>query len=248
MAAGKTARLTSYLLYTVEVVIDMDTNELNDPFLTDDDDSTSSAWSDSMADESPAETGETDSLDVAPGASTQRSALALLVACGVAVVAIYLLGLQHRPKESSAEELAADARLELALAKLLAERSGGQKMDKASTSELLVETFYDHPAGQQVSLSELACSPFSMPVDPMLQSNAEQQQSQYETTRMQKLREQASQMTLQSIVTSDQGSQCMIDGEVLSMGDGVDDTFVVVSIDKDGVVIAADRHSFLLQM
>lgn len=175
---------------------------------------------------------------------SSHGTILLLIVCIAAVVMIYFLGLRHRPKEATAEELAVDTQLDLALAQLLATQPTVAPVGGGSATEVLIQTFYDYPSSQQIPLAQLTRNPFRPDGAMVL---AVDTAAERRIARLKELQEKLALLSLESTLIGPQTPKCAINGEVLGVGEWVDD-FQIKRIGMGTVTLAAEHREFILEM
>ena len=229
----------------------MDFDELDQP--TTDEPNQDASWNnedDMYADESMAQ-----GYDDLNRRRSKNNAIALLAICVATAVGLYFYAGSHRPKEPTAEEIAQDAKLDLALAKLLPNTKPDQQRSAAEATDMLVAAFYEYPGKQQVPLDKLRRSPFRLvfaasPTDDQLALTkspeyiAQQQQLEAEQRALQTA---LNALKLQSILIGPSQAKCIINGEVIGVGEDVEG-FTVQTIQDRTVTLVAQDQEYQLQM
>ena len=173
-----------------------------------------------------------------------HASMILLGICVAAMVAVYLFGAKQRPREASPEQLAAEVQIDIALAKLVGASGKGKDANPLKNTEQMVQAFYEYPGRQQVLLDDLKKNPFSMLALAAARVDDKQDQEELET----ELKNKMSKMKLQSVVTMVSGNKCLIDGEVYSQGQVINDCYKIESINVDNVVLSSNDFKFVLEM
>ena len=174
--------------------------------------------------------------------SKNRGIMILLATGIVGMLGVYFFGARQQPNQPSEQEKAIEAKVDVALAKLVNE---GQTRQLMNDTGKMVETFYEYPASQQVSLDDLQKNPFSRLSDAELKagdSNKTQAQLEREMSRLFK------DLELQSVIQSSRGTKCLINGKIFSEGQMIEDVFKIKTITSDRVVLDGKGVEFTLQI
>jgi len=228
--------------------LDKPSNELDDDLIGTEDEWPQEGQIDAVDEDPP---DDEDELDIVDDKGPNRSAVMFLVVCGCTALAIYLLGLRHKPREASAEQQAIEAKVDVALAKLLAHRDSLKAVSASdSTTDQIVQAFQEYPGKKQLMFDQLHRNPFSdsawQGIDDWLEDDAEQ--VDYAQTLSRSLAKKVEGLRLQSVLYMPPHSSCRINDEVLGEGQSVDGTFVIKTIGADRVTLAADGTEFVLQL
>jgi len=225
--------------------MNMETENINEPVAQEQNEAVSN-WQAGFVGETAGNEAEEDFTPSAEANGT-RNTIAVFIACAVTIGSLYAFAVRHRPQEASAEEKAVDAQLDLALAKLMV--GANAKSDAATATDLLIQAFYDYPTHQQVSLDDLRTNPFRWaPKASMSVTLGNNNEPDPRVIRMSQLDAMAGQLVLGSVIVGSGEAKCMINGQVLRVGDMVAETFTVDDIRGDGVVLMAAGSEFILQM
>ncbi|MCH9023257.1 MAG: hypothetical protein IID32_10925 [Planctomycetes bacterium] len=171
-----------------------------------------------------------------------KNGLFFMGACVLAVLMMYVFGMKNKPKESSAQDIEVETKIDEMLEKL-----GGQARQK-ETKELfgdssdMVQLFYEYPSKQQVTLKELSRNPFerisSPKADPVDHSEVLKAS----------LTEKLKSLKLRSVMMGPNGGICNISGRMYSVGKKVVDTFEIKAVGSDNVTLTSSGFEFILQM
>jgi hypothetical protein len=177
-----------------------------------------------------------------------RGTIIFMASCLLCVGVFYLFHLRQKPKQATANQQEVEAKVNQALSKLVDEKEQEKSRKMFEDTEEMVQAFYEYPTKQQVALKELQRNPFSLTLTNDEQATDEDDAKK----RLEKLRAELTKhvgtLTLQSVLRGPRGSQCLINGEVYSEGEKVNDTFVIKSISNESVVVVAQKIEFVLQM
>ena len=193
---------------------------------------------------------EEEDLDVIDDKGPNRSAVMFLVVCGCAAVGIYLLGLRHNPKEVSAEQQAIEAKVDVALAKLLAQHGSGNAASVYdSTTDHIVQAFQDYPGKKQLMFDQLHRNPFSESGWQNLGSWLEAAGADEDDipSPPKNFDKEFAKLQLTSIIHMPSYVRCCINGDILGEGQWVGGVFVIKTIMPDRVILTVDNRDFTLQ-
>lgn len=174
-----------------------------------------------------------------------RHTAILAVACLVTFAVIGLFALRHRPEKNQVRQ-EAQAKLDLILTKIGADKSPEKMADEVAVTDMLIKAFYEYPTDRQVALSELRTNPFMMTGFGRVASNSSSPDNR--AVRVKEIKKLHAQLQLTSVVQGKADAQCMINGEVFRRGDWVAETFLVEEINRDHVVLLAQQSKFVLQI
>jgi Tfp pilus assembly protein PilP len=205
-------------------------------------------WEQAMPSEmAEAETAEA-SYGIPKKQALNKGTMILLAACVIGLGSMYLLKLRHAPKPASAEDKAVQAQVDQALQKMIDPKEQEKAKKLFNDTQQMVQTFYEYPSKQQISLSDLQRDPFSrdFAVDNTAKNEAE---AARQRDRMAKdLGKRAETLKLQSVLQGAGGAKCLISGEVYGVGQTVAGKYVVKSIGDGVVVLTAENLDFTLKM
>ena len=175
--------------------------------------------------------------------TSNRPMIILLATCIIGMLAVYLFGVRQKPQPPAEEQVAAEAQLDLVLAKLVSKK---QAVGMISDTEKMVKTFYQFAKSQQVKLEELQKNPFSQ-IDsnlPVVESTVVHQK--FRDKLKKDLDLEVTKLQLQSVIQGARGSNCLINGEVYSVGQTIGDSLKIKTINVDSVVLEAQGFEFTL--
>ncbi|MCF7957885.1 MAG: general secretion pathway protein GspB [Phycisphaerae bacterium] len=167
----------------------------------------------------------------------------LLAVCAVGIAAVYLVGTKQTI-EPTAEDKEVQSRVDVVLAKL---GKGNNSKDFNNTAKL-VQTFYDYPLNQQVALDELQKNPFSRLSETVTAETPVEVQKVKKVDIQMELQKKISVFSLQAVIQAAGGAKCMINGEVLDLGQTVGEEFTITKIDSDSVTLESQGHAFKLDI
>lgn len=177
-----------------------------------------------------------------------RGAIIFMASCLLCVGVFYLFHLKQKPQKATANEQEVEAKVNKALTKLVDKKEQAKTRKLFEDTEEMVQAFYEYPTKQQVALKELQRNPFSM----MLAKDDQATNVDDAKKRLEKLRaelaKQAGELNLKSVAQGPRGAICQIGENFYNVGEKVSDTFVIKSICKESVVLAAHDMEFVLQM
>ncbi len=183
---------------------------------------------------------EGDSAFVITSQNSNRNTYILLGVCIAAIVATWLIGFQHKKPETEETAQTDTTQLDIALAKLI----GAKNLEN---SDNLVKTFYEMPGTKQVKLEELNKNPFIHKVKPAPEVK-DQDVINKKIEREKQLAEEINDLNLKSILKGSDGDICLINGILYKVGDFVTDSFKIVEIKIDSVVLEADDWQCELEL
>jgi len=170
----------------------------------------------------------------------------LLLSCVLAVVGIYFFSTRYQPKEASAEAKAVEAQVDQALQKFVNRQEQAKTKQLFTNSEKMVQAFYEYPVKQQVPVDELQKNPFSRYEG--VEEEAPVNSSKEKERLLKELDQQLGELDLQSVVQTDRGARCLIDGRIYQKGQVIDGAFTIESIEKEQVKLSAQGFEFSLDM
>ena len=137
---------------------------------------------------------------------------------------------------SAANDQAEQTKVETAIARLT-----GVKTQMFNRMDEIVNKFYEFSEVPQVKVNELAKNPFEL--DSTSGSGSTQNQLDARGLWQQQLKQNSEGMQLWSIMQTHQGNRCMIDDEILAVGDSIRGFKVIqigdkfVKLESDGVTL-----------
>jgi preprotein translocase subunit SecG len=155
----------------------------------------------------------------ARGSNVRRTTQLLAVLFIIGLLGIVFMIKKSNPASASAQDTddAAQTRIEKALSRLT-----GIKAELFGRMDEIVNKFYEFSNVQQVDVDELTKNPF-MHDTLWPGASGGPQETEYDTEmlRQQRVKKQADQMQLLSIMHATQGKCCMIDDKILYEGDSI---------------------------
>ena len=171
-----------------------------------------------------------------------KNSLFFMSACVLAVLLMYIFGLKNKPKESSAQDIEVETKIDQMLQRLGDHAQQEKTRDLFGKSSDMVQLFYEYPAKQQVSLRELSRNPFERKSKPKEKPVDDSQALRTSLTDKLKL------LRLQSVIMGPNGGICNISGQMYSVGKKVVDTFEVKAVGDDNVTLTSSGFEFILKM
>lgn len=165
---------------------------------------------------------------------------------------IYLVGMQNKPRGVSAEQINREARVDSAIAELLAQKGGSPGASISSLykdSEKLVAMFYNYPGGDAGS-GNLDSNPFALstvrensaePIVRAVVGNAAEQE------RLRHVAENFATLHLDSVVLSANMKAAMINRKLVTVGAKVGE-FTVLTIENQRVILGFENSKFELKL
>ena len=181
--------------------------------------------------------GSQEYLTVAANSKSLRRSTMLVVALvALGVLSLLLMIRRSQPQAASATEGAGDQRIESAISRLTGVRS-----EMAGRMDEIVKKFYEFSDVVQVKVNELVKNPFEVEgfaKDLKTSVVLEDPAAQAEQVRRQRLEQKAKTLKLLSIMrSSEQGTCCMINDQILRQGDVIEG-FKIVEIANNSVTLA----------
>jgi len=171
-----------------------------------------------------------------------KNALFFMSACVLAVLMMYVFGLKNKPKESSAQDVEVETKIDQMLQKLGDQAQQEKTRDLFGKSSDMVQLFYEYPSKQQVTLKELSRNPFERISKP--KENPVDDLQALKVSLTEKLKS----LRLQSVMMGPNGGICNISGQMYSVGKKVVDTFEIKAIGDDHVTLTSAGFEFILKM
>ena len=160
----------------------------------------------------------------------RKSTGVLVVLFVVGLVCIWFMVKKSSPEAASAGTDANEADIAGAIVRLT-----GVESEMFNEMDQIVSKFYEFSDVPQVEVNELVKNPFEL---ELFQANVDATDNvlevDAEAIRRQKIKQQADELQFLSIISSDQGNCCMIDGKILYEGDQTGD-FKISRISSDFV-------------
>jgi hypothetical protein len=180
------------------------------------------------------------------------STMALFAAFAAALVVLYLLGLQNKPRQASAEDLAKQAAVTSAIDDMLQHTDKGAKIDKLlSDTGRLVQLLMGALGNKGVEIGELPGNPFerviaAAPVrgdepEVILPPNRSEQE------RLRLMAEEFGKLKVQMVITGSRPA-AMINNQLVTLGAAVGEYFKVSEIQPNRVVLSSGGKSFVLKV
>jgi len=165
--------------------------------------------------------------------------LAVLFAAGL--LCLLLMIKKSTPQKAAADTAdSAQTQIEVAIARLT-----GIKSEIFKKVDGIVSKFYEFSNIQQVKVNELAKNPFERDIflGKLVENsdNEKDQEISPEFIKQQKIRQQAEDLQLLSVIQSEQGNCCMIDDKILYEGDSING-FKVTRISNNSVSLKWEQE------
>lgn len=154
--------------------------------------------------------------------TAQRSTIMVAVLIGIGLLGLWFMIRKSKPQSASAASNETEAtKIEGAIARLT-----GVSSEMLNRMDQIVNKFYEFSNVLQIRVNELSKNPFELEMflnrlKAEMGPEAQDLGVDVEMMRRQKLKQQAKEMRLVSIMHSDQGSRCMIDDKILAEGDSI---------------------------
>jgi hypothetical protein len=183
-----------------------------------------------------------------------NATLALVASFAAALLVIYLVGLQNRPRTANADQVQREQQVQSAIAELL-EKNGKAEQIKSlfADTKRLVPMFYNYLGAPEGKPPELPADPFApqdgnrtsslTPLDPVRVEPI----NTAEADALRKVAETFSALKLQSVMLSKTNSAAMINNRMVSVGNKLGD-LVVTDIEANRVLLAFGAHKFELKL
>lgn len=179
------------------------------------------------------------------------STAALFASFAAAVLVIWLLGMQGKPREASAEAVSRDAQIDSALAELIAKKNGGNIDNLFKDTDKLVAMFYNYLNSTDTTLS-LPTNPFEYEGPRSITSGTKMENlpvAPTNTAELEKFRRVAETfngLKLQSVMIG-RSSMAMINNRLVGVGARFGE-LTVSEIDAGRVILTCDNHKFELKL
>ena len=183
---------------------------------------------------------DSDSAFVITSSNSNRNTYILLGVCIAAITATWLIGFQHKKPDTEESAQTGTIQLDIALAKLVGVKN-------LENTDNLVKTFYEMPGTKQVKLEELNKNPFIHKAKSAPKVD-EQAGINKKIERQKQLTEEIKDLKLKSILKGSGGDICLINEIAYEVGDFVTDSFKIVEIKLDTVVLEADDWQCELEL
>jgi len=175
--------------------------------------------------------------------NVRKSTILLAVLFGIGLFCLWFMVKKSTPQSASAAAATEETQIEMAITRLT-----GVKSEMFSRMDEIVNKFYEFSDVLQVEVDELAKNPFELELFLAgLKAKDENLDIDMEKLRRQQLRQQAKGMRLLCIMQSDKGTCCMVNDEILYVGDTIG-AFNVVKIDGNSVKLVSDDTEIVLEL
>lgn len=181
--------------------------------------------------------------------SVNSATLMLVGVFAAGLMVIYFLGMHNKPRAASAEQAANQARMDSAIASLLARKGGGEEIKNLfKDTDRLVAMFYNYPGGGPAD-DELPNNPFAMDsatihapdvAIPVERNNYDEQE------RLRKAADAFAQLKLESVIMGKR-PMAMINHKIVTIGTKIGD-FTVSEIEGQRVVLNYAGAKFELKL
>jgi len=181
----------------------------------------------------------------AQGKRVRKSTTLLAVLFIIGLLCLWFMIKKSTPKAASAFDNAEDMKVETAIARLT-----GVKSKVFGKMDEIVGKFYEFSDVPQVKVNELAKNPFELETfltNLNEKPNAEPIKVDTNMLGYQQARQKSKGMRLWSIMQSDQGIRCMIDDEILCVGDSIKD-FKVQQIGDNFVMLESNGVEIIMKL
>jgi hypothetical protein len=169
--------------------------------------------------------------------NARRSTVLVIILFSIGLLCLWYMIRKSKPQAASAAPACSEeAQIEIAIGKLT-----GGSTEMIGRMDQILKKFYEFSNVLQVQVNELVKNPFELEMflNSLRQQSDAQEQSpgiDARIIRQQRLIQKAKDMQLLSIMRSDQGNCCMIDGKIFYEGDTIKG-FKVVKISNVFVVL-----------
>lgn len=173
--------------------------------------------------------------------NVRRSTVLVAILVGIGLICLLFMIRKSQPQAASAKQSASDeTKIEAAIGRLTGVRS-----EMASRMDEIIRKFYEFSDVFQVRVGELVKDPFEVEgatkgiaANPVLAGDP---QLQAALMLRQKMQQQAGTLRLLSIMRSDKGNSCMINDQIVSLGDIIEG-FTITQIASNSVeLVWADK-------
>ena len=171
------------------------------------------------------------------GKQVRKTTKLLAVIFVIGLLCLGFMIIKSSPDAASAANDQADqTKVETAIARLT-----GVKTQMFNRMDEIVDKFYEFSDVPQVNVNELAKNPFEL--DSATNSSSMQNKPDARALWQQQLKQNSKGMQLWSIMQTHQGNRCMIDDEILAVGDSIRGFKVIqigdkfVKLESDGVTL-----------
>ena len=181
------------------------------------------------------------------------STLALVASFVAALLVIYLLGLQNKPRSASAEQVAREQEVQSAITELLEKNGKAEQIQGLfKDTNKLVKMFYSYLGAQGGEPPELAHDPFGPEgAAPSTISTGDfspaAPRDYAEAEKLRRVAETFNGLKLQSVMVSRSMSTAMINNKMVTVGAKFGD-LMVTEIEATRVVLAYEKNKFELKL
>ncbi len=175
--------------------------------------------------------------------SRNHGIIILLAVCVVGILGVYLIG-TRQTIETTKEDKAVESTVDVVIAKL----SNGKNSKDLDDTAKMVQTFYDYPLNQQVSLDELKKNPFSRLTESEVTDTPVKKVVKKKVDIKAELQKKIAKYNLQAVIQADGGAKCMINGDVYDLGNNIDEDFTIAKISSGSVTLESKGHEFKLEI
>jgi hypothetical protein len=182
-----------------------------------------------------------------------NSTLALFAAFAAALIVLYLLGLQNKPRQASAEDLAKQAAVTSAIDDMLQHTGQGQgaKIDKLlSDTGRLVQLLLGALGSKAADIGDLPGNPFERVIAAPAARGDEEvvlPPSRSEQERLRLMAEEFGKLKVQMVITGSRPA-AMINNQLVTLGGAVGEYFNVTEIQSTKVVLSSGGKAFVLKV
>ena len=174
--------------------------------------------------------------------------LALVGLFVAGIVCVYLLSVRKGPSEASAEQLTAEAKVEVALSQI---RKDAGDRGRPSEAMAVVEAFYHETGARQIPASKLNGNPFAFKPpggeEPAATDTRESGFSALDSPVYVQSLGAVERLQLQSILKSPNGAIAMISNNLLTEGQTIEG-WKVVKIRPREVLLSGNGRQYVLKM
>jgi len=179
------------------------------------------------------------------GKRVWKSTTLLAVLFIIGLLCLWFMIKKSTPKAASASGNVEETKVETAIARLT-----GVKSKMFGRMGEIVRKFYEFSEVPQVKVNELAKNPFELETfSPNLNKKLDAEPKRIDANMLdyQQARQKSKDLRLWSIMQSDQGNLCMIDDEILRVGDSIKD-FKVRQIGDNFVKLESNGVEIILKL
>jgi len=178
------------------------------------------------------------------------STLALFAAFGAALVVLYLLGLQNKPRAASADELAKQAAVTSAIDDMLQHTERGARINKLlDDTSRLVQLLVGALGNKTFETVDLPANPFEREMvasgAPAAENFLPDDRSEQERIRL--VAEEFTKLKLQMIMMGSKPA-AMIQNNIVTVGGSVGEFFKIVEIQPTRVIVSDGKRKYELKL